>query len=648
MKHSTPSFALLHQLLATPSPSGKEHAIAAFLLEHARGLGYAAVMDEHSNVFIRKGKPGVVPCVSAHIDTVVPNKAKLINKQGRIIGVNAQGQRMGIGADDKTGVYVCLQLLAQLDDLIVILFAGEEIGGVGARNVSPDWFTDVGYIVAFDCPGRGLVSYTSGGVRLFANDGEFIRRAAPVMEQHGLTKWQHHPFSDVMIIRQRFPISCLNVSSGYHRWHRQDEFIDTEELHAAVESAKAMLKALGCASYPFPVGVSDDAAPRYNVTALKVTEPGPYPASEPKPYGLASEADADDECDPGDSFWDSYMPREVSFFKLELMDRLHRKPYHAVSVVGPFRREDLLKAYSSALYRSDTTLGFGRKKSVARLLFHFRNDLFGYFEDDWFTVYGPSRTLAMRKADEVRAFRKPVEEEAPHFFIINLSAEKPEAQKVTIKRSAAIATTDLQLHYGPDFLAWEERWLDRLMATASGLTVLHGPPGCGKTSYLRALMARLLNKAVFFFVPINAVEVLSSPRFVDFWIGQTEKHGDRHKVAIVEDAEDILLPRDGVNSAKVSNLLNIADGFLGDHLRLHVIATTNATLTQLDKAIVRPGRLTGCREFARLAPVEAKRLAVAQGRTLPEGQADYSLAEIYCGATDQVGSRNSQRVGFAP
>ena len=635
---------LLHKLLTIPSPSGHEQELADFIVGHARALGCVTAMDEHRNVYIRKGQPGKVPCISAHLDTVVPVKPKVINQNGRIYGVDEQGQRTGIGADDKTGVYVCLRLLEQVDDLIVILFAGEEIGGIGARNVSPDWFKDVGYLIEFDCPGSGLVSYTSGGVRLFANGGEFIRCAAPVMREQGLTQWQHHPFSDVMILRQRFPISCLNISSGYHRWHQRDEFIDTAELGKAVETGKALIQALGCRAYPFAVEANDEVQPLFAVTGLQVTEPALPLVVPPKASPTNAEpADLTEEY-ISDSLWERFAPREIPFFKMNLMDRLNHKPYHAVLIFGPFQREELVKAYSKSLYRSETTL-ICKRKSVIRMLFHFGNDAYGYFEDEWFTVYAPSRTAAMKIADGLRGFRKLDAEEHPHFFILSLPEGHPQAQKVEIKRPLSASLNDLHLHYGDDFMAWEQGWLKRLQNSASGLTILLGPPGCGKTSYLRTLMARLLNEAVFYFVPIDTIEVLSSPRFVDFWIKQAEKHGDRRKIAIVEDAEDILLPRDGASTAKVSNLLNIADGFLGDHLRLHVIATTNAAVTELDKAVIRPGRLTGCREFRRLPRQQAERIAAAKGFTLAEERSDYSLAEIYCGAGESVQIKKT--VGFA-
>ncbi len=63
------------------------------------------------------------------------------------------------------------------------------------------------------------------------------------------------------------------------------------------------------------------------------------------------------------------------------------------------------------------------------------------------------------------------------------------------------------------------------------------------------------------------------------------------KMAVIEDAENLLTPRDERSQAGISNLLNIGDGFLGDYLRMHVLATTNTPKQNLDAAVKRPGRL---------------------------------------------------------
>ena len=97
----------------------------------------------------------------------------------------------------------------------------------------------------------------------------------------------------------------------------------------------------------------------------------------------------------------------------------------------------------------------------------------------------------------------------------------------------------------------------------------------------------------------------------------------------------------------MSHLLNIGDGFLGDFLRMQVVATTNSDFQELDPAVMRPGRLVGAREFRRLSREEAARLAQAKGLTLPD-QPDYSLAEIYCErAQSDERLRQPRQIGFA-
>ena len=92
--------------------------------------------------------------------------------------------------------------------------------------------------------------------------------------------------------------------------------------------------------------------------------------------------------------------------------------------------------------------------------------------------------------------------------------------------------------------------------------------------------------------------------------------------------KDLLVQRDPQSRGTVSNLLNATDGFLSDQLRLHVIATVNCPLSQLDPAVIRPGRLVGYREFRRLTREEARRLASAKGLSFNDAP-DYSLAELY-------------------
>jgi hypothetical protein len=181
----------------------------------------------------------------------------------------------------------------------------------------------------------------------------------------------------------------------------------------------------------------------------------------------------------------------------------------------------------------------------------------------------------------------------------------------------------------------------------TGLTIFSGPTGTGKTSYLRHLVGRLTGRDThcFYYIPTGFAAVLTSPGFVSFWVAQNQHQKHRRKVAILEDAEDLLLKRDEASCSRVSNLLNVTDGFLSDQLGLQIIATVNCPFEELDPAIARPGRLVGYRQFRRLTRLEAGRLAADKGLSINDQQ-DCSLAEIFF--PNSIGADPSQRtnIGF--
>jgi hypothetical protein len=199
-----------------------------FLLGRVRQRGPElcgqASADRWNNVLIRKGNTELGPLVCAHIDTAHHwTEIEIVQHDGPLVGFDADGNRSGIGADDKCGVFICLALLERFENIAVALFAQEEIGYIGAQNAVADFFENIGYALEFDCPATGLVSYSAGGQRLFQNDGGFIEAALPVLTRFGFTSFQHHPFTDVTGLRKRFGFSCLNVSCGYYGWHSDTE-----------------------------------------------------------------------------------------------------------------------------------------------------------------------------------------------------------------------------------------------------------------------------------------------------------------------------------------------------------------------------------------------------------------------------------------
>ena len=382
-------------------------------------------------------------------------------------------------------------------------------------------------------------------------------------------------------------------------------------------------------------------------TQLATSSADLLPLIEPTPEALMADEDRHSHYESDD---DDLFAGKMKFFDYPVVQRFHQRPYHQVDVEGPFHLKKLLQDYAGKVFRSSQRINHSKQSKFERLLLQLSDTVSAILCHDTLSIYAPTLEAANQTAEQFRCYVKPVGGGGgkPHFYIVSLSERYPQTVPVLIERLAPVSDADVALNYGADFLEWERGWLKQMSRSPSGLSIFLGQPGTGKTTYTRSLITRLLNRAVFFFIPVSASEILASPQFVDFWIEQTSKHGNKRKIAVMEDAEELLLPRDRGSRDKVSNLLNIADGFLGDYLKLHVLLTSNAELHQMDQALLRPGRLTGSREFRRLKRPEAERIAEAKGFELTLNQPDYSLAEIYCGAADVPELDSKRVVGFAP
>lgn len=161
---------------------------------------------------------------------------------------------------------------------------------------------------------------------------------------------------------------------------------------------------------------------------------------------------------------------------------------------------------------------------------------------------------------------------------------------------------DIGLFYEDDFAATDDLIRKRLNTKKDkGIVLLHGLPGTGKTTYLRYLVGKI-KKRVLFLSPTVA-ENLMSPDFVELLINNPDT------VVIIEDAENIIMDRKFSNSSSVSNLLNISDGLLADFLNVQLICTFNNSLTMVDSALMRKGRLIAKYEFGKLSIAKAQRLS---------------------------------------
>lgn len=172
-----------------------------------------------------------------------------------------------------------------------------------------------------------------------------------------------------------------------------------------------------------------------------------------------------------------------------------------------------------------------------------------------------------------------------------------------------------------------DMYYDEYIASDSNVLILLGPPGTGKTSFLRGLLHHAQSDALISYDP----DILRDDEiFADFMSGQ-------ERFMILEDADSFLASRSKSGNTVMHKFLNVGDGLLSTRGKKIVFTTNLPSIRDIDSALMRPGRCFDVLKFGKLTPEEARGVKPDY-----EGTEPVSLAELLNDKTSLV----SERVGF--
>ena len=245
---------------------------------------------------------------------------------------------------------------------------------------------------------------------------------------------------------------------------------------------------------------------------------------------------------------------------------------------------------------------------------------------------------------EPDAIIKVLHEAGAHFkakqdekFYINLIARSHNGfnlEQMEVNKTAV----NLAEHYNDDFLPIHARILERLNTEHDkGIVLLHGKPGTGKTSYIRHLIGEVKKDVIF--LPLFMAGALTEPGLISIL---TE---NPNSIFVIEDAENILVGRDTHENSPVSTLLNISDGLLADCLNIQIICSFNTDLANIDRALLRKGRLIAKYDFSELSQKKAQSLSDKLGFQGQMSKA-MTLADIYNPDDLEYEPSNKKAIGF--
>ena len=180
-----------------------------------------------------------------------------------------------------------------------------------------------------------------------------------------------------------------------------------------------------------------------------------------------------------------------------------------------------------------------------------------------------------------------------------------------------------------------EEFYEGFMESSASILLLIGPPGTGKTTFIRGMLQHLSASAM---VSYDAAVLEKDYLFAQFI------EGDK-SVMVLEDADMFLKSRKEGNTM-MHKFLNVGDGLVTTKNKKMVFSTNLPSISDIDPALVRPGRCYDILKFEELNQTQAEALAKKMNVTIEGTREKWSIADVFFEQNTNVNKPTERKMGF--
>lgn len=176
-----------------------------------------------------------------------------------------------------------------------------------------------------------------------------------------------------------------------------------------------------------------------------------------------------------------------------------------------------------------------------------------------------------------------------------------------------------------------ESYYDRYLNSQANILLLIGPPGTGKTTFIRGLLSHSNSSAIVTYDASILEKDFLFARFIE----------DDANIMVLEDSDNFLKARSDGNTM-MHRFLNVGDGLVTTKGKKLIFSTNLPSIRDIDSALVRPGRCFDILNFDTLTQSEAEVLSARLGVQLDGTRDKWSIAEVF---NKQVENFTIKKVG---